>query len=83
MVLSGGVGFSEEIYFRGIILRGWNENESIWPRAILHFLHDFCSWIGNDMVLTSEIVLVAVQKVVMLAYMIYLISLERKRGQTA
>jgi len=58
-------------------------NESIWPCVILHFLHDFCSWIGNDMVLTSEIILVAVQTVVMLAYMIYLISLERKRGQTA
>ncbi|MCH3972984.1 MAG: CPBP family intramembrane metalloprotease [Oscillospiraceae bacterium] len=130
LVLTLGIGFAEETYFRGIILKNWYENrsekkavivsallfggthlmnvlggaslgttilqiffalfygvimaiifirlESIYPCIFLHFLHDFCSWIGNDVDSNMEIVLVTIQTIVLLAYMIYLIRVEAK-----
>lgn len=130
LVLTVGIGFSEEIYFRGIILQNWLKNRgkvpaiivsatlfgvthlmnilggadlratilqiffalfygiimaiilirtnSIWPCIILHFMHDFCSWIGMAGTPKEETVLAAAQTVVMLIYMVYLIVKEKK-----
>lgn len=130
LVLTIGVGFSEEIYFRGIILGIWLKNrgktqaivissilfgvthllnvlggasivatilqiffaffygivmafvmirmKSIWSCMFLHFLHDFCSFIGRDVPPVAEIILGASQAVVLLAFVVYLIRTDSK-----
>lgn len=129
MFLTIGVGFSEEIYFRGIICNIWQERgatkaclissalfgvchllniaggasvvktilqicfaffyglvfayifiitESIWPCVIIHFLHDFCSFIGNDLSESTNIILGAVQTVVIVIYFILLFYTYRR-----
>lgn len=125
LFLTIGVGFSEEIYFRGIICTIWKaqgnkiavivssvlfgichlmnvlgganvgatilqiffaffygiifaiifvNTNSLLPCVGLHFLHDFCAFIGNDISDRAEIGLIVTQTVIMFAYMAILLK---------
>ena len=57
------------------------ESGSIIPCVLLHALHDFCSFISGDGSAQFEVVLGAVQFIVLLAYFIYLLRVTARKGE--
>lgn len=131
--LALAVGFSEEIYFRGIIFHSWKNHstksavlisailfgichlmnvlkgaelgytilqivfalfygiafalllsvtESLWPCIFLHFFHDLCAFMGNDMPDATEIILVTVWVAILLVYCILMRNRLKRRKAT-
>lgn len=57
------------------------ESGSIIPCVLLHALHDFCSFISGDGSAQFEVVLGAVQFIVLLAYFIYLLRVTARKSE--
>lgn len=130
LFLTLGIGFCEEIYFRGIICRLWLEKgekaavvissslfavchlmniaggagitetilqicfafiygivsalifiiySSIWPGIMLHFFHDFCSFISIKGSTSANIICGAIQFIILL---LYAYSIIKRRGKS-
>ena len=62
-------------FFYGIIFAIIFVNtNSLLPCVGLHFLHDFCAFIGNDISENAEIGLIVMQTVIMFVYMAILLK---------
>ena len=66
----------------------FEEGRSLLPCVLLHALHDFCSFISGEGSAQFEVVLGAVQFIVLLVYFIYLLRMtahksERERARKA
>ena len=57
------------------------EGRSLLPCVLLHALHDFCSFISGDGSAQFEIILGAVQFIVLLAYFIYLLRMASRKSE--
>lgn len=119
LFLTVGVGFSEELYFRGVICNRWRQKsagtailvsailfgichmlnvlggadlgqtvlqicfaffygivfglifiaaDSVWPCVVLHFLHDFCAFIGAELTPEKNVILAVIQTLLLIGY---------------
>lgn len=119
LFLTVGVGFSEELYFRGVICNRWRQKSvgtgilasaalfgvchvmnvlggadlgqtvlqiffaffygivfalifivtrSVWPCIALHFLHDFCAFIGAELTPEKNVILAVIQTLLLIGY---------------
>lgn len=53
------------------------EGNSLIPCVLLHALHDFCSFISAEGAMQSDMILGAVQFVILLAYFLYMLHQRR------
>ena len=59
------------------------ESGSLLPCVLLHALHDFCSFISGEASAQFEIFLGAVQFIVLLAYLLYLLRITARKREPA
>ena len=59
------------------------ESGSLLPCALLHALHDFCSFISGEASAQFEIFLGAVQFIVLLVYFLYLFRITARKREPA
>lgn len=57
------------------------EGHSLFPCVLLHALHDFCSFISGEACAKLEIIIGAVQFVVLLAYFVYLLCMTARQSK--
>ena len=57
------------------------EGRGLLPCVLLHALHDFCSFISGDSYAQYEIILGAVQFIVLLVYFIYLLRMTAHKSE--
>lgn len=57
------------------------EGRSLLPCVLLHALHDFCSFISGDSYAQYEIILGAVQFIVLLVYFVYLLRMTAHKSE--
>ena len=61
----------------------FTESGSILPCVLLHALHDFCSFISGKASAQFEIILGAVQFIVLLVYFLYLFRITARKREPA
>ena len=59
------------------------ESGSLLPCVLLHALHDFCSFISGEASAQFEIILGAVQFIVLLVYFLYLFRITARKREPA
>ncbi len=63
-------------FFYGIVMAViFYKTNSIFPCAIFHLLHDFCSFISIDVPITTDVAIGIIQGVILIAYGIYCMKL--------
>lgn len=85
MNVLGGAGIIETVlqiffaFFYGIIFALiFIKTESLLPCVGLHFLHDFCAFVGSELTDVAELGLILAQTVIMLIYIVLLVRHQTK-----